>query len=68
MTPPHPSLLTTYLEQRTLLVRLFSRRTGDPALAEDVVQDLYLRLETLEPDYRIDNRWLFCCGWPIICT
>ncbi len=53
-TKPTP-LLATYLEQRATLVRLFARRTGDAAIAEDVVQDLYLRLEAVASEERIDN-------------
>ncbi len=54
--PPKPTpLLTAYLEQRATLVRLFARRTGDAALAEDVVQELYLRLETVAAEERIGN-------------
>ena len=57
--PATSLLLTTYLEQRDTLVRLFSRRTGDAALAEDVVQDLYLRLDSVADETRIDNPLAF---------
>lgn len=56
---PHNDLIGIYLAQRPLLVRLFTRRAGDAALAEDVVQDLYLRLQALEPGYRVDNPQAF---------
>lgn len=49
------TLLTTYLAQRDLLIRMFARRIGDAVAAEDVVQDLYVRLETTEVTTRVDN-------------
>lgn len=55
--PPEPqsTLLTAYLAQRQMLVRLFTRRAGDAALAEDVIQDLYLKIAALDPHYAVDN-------------
>ena len=52
-------MLTTYLEQRETLVRLFSRRTGDMGVAEDVIQELYLRLDAVAEEGRIDNPLAF---------
>ncbi len=38
-----------------MLLRLFARRTGDAATAEDVLQDLYLKLETGDVTTQVDN-------------
>ncbi len=60
MTPPaHCPLLTTYLEKREMLLRLFSASLRDPVLAEDVIQDLYLKITTVNPDYEIENPTAF---------
>lgn len=40
-------LLAVYLERRPALVRSFAARTGSRERAEDVVQDLYVRLQSL---------------------
>lgn len=40
-------LLAVYLERRRALVRSFAARTGSRERAEDVVQDLYVRLQAL---------------------
>lgn len=40
-------LLATYLDQRSVLVRSFTARTGSPQRAEDIVQDIYVRLQGL---------------------
>ena len=42
-----------------MILRLFTRRTGDAAAAEDVVQDLWLRVEGAEVDARVDNPLAF---------
>lgn len=41
-------LLAAYEEQKFLLKRLLAARTGDSALAEDLLQDLWIRLQGLE--------------------
>ena len=41
---PTDPLLEIYLERRTNLVRFFAARTGSLSLAEDLAQDLYLKL------------------------
>ncbi len=46
-------LFNAYVERRDLLVRYFTRVANDTALAEDIVQDLYLRIEAIPAD---DNR------------
>lgn len=55
MTSSRSSLQTAYLESRELLLRLFTRRSGDPAAAEDIVQDLWLRVEQADIHSRVDN-------------
>ena len=50
--PPDPTradgggdrLLQAYLERRTHLLRFFAGRTGSPAAAEDLAQELYLKI------------------------
>jgi RNA polymerase sigma factor (sigma-70 family) len=60
LTTPAPTLLlTTYLEKREMLVRLFSASLRDPVLAEDVIQDLYLKIARVDPTYEIDNPTAF---------
>jgi RNA polymerase sigma-70 factor (ECF subfamily) len=41
-------LLALYLEKRPNLVRMFAAKLGSTAAAEDLVQDLYLRLTTIK--------------------
>ncbi|WP_443747950.1 RNA polymerase sigma factor [Asticcacaulis solisilvae] len=43
-------LFKAYVEKRDLLVRYFTRVANDAALAEDIVQDLYLRIEAIPAD------------------
>jgi RNA polymerase sigma-70 factor (ECF subfamily) len=40
-------LLAVYLERRPALVRSFAARTGSQDRAEDIAQDIYVRLEAL---------------------
>ena len=42
-------LLAIYLEKRPALVRYFALRLGSQAAAEDLVQDIYLRIERVDP-------------------
>ncbi|WGM31842.1 RNA polymerase sigma factor [Brevundimonas sp. NIBR11] len=46
--PPSPALLTTYFEQRDALRRFFQARLGGSADVEDLLQDLYLKVASLE--------------------
>jgi RNA polymerase sigma factor (sigma-70 family) len=48
-------LLETYLERRPDLIRFFTLRLRSAAAAEDVVQDIYLRLAALDPRTEIHN-------------
>lgn len=43
---PTDPLLEIYLERRANLVRFFAARTGSASLAEDLAQDLYLKIAT----------------------
>ncbi len=47
---PTDPLLEIYLERRSNLVRFFAARTGSPATAEDLAQELYLKLATRDPN------------------
>ena len=49
------SLIGLYLERRTDLVRFFTMRLRSPAAAEDLVQDIYVRLSGLEQTAEIQN-------------
>lgn len=40
-------LLAVYLDRRPALVRFFTARTGSGDQAEDIVQDIYIRLQAL---------------------
>ena len=42
------ALVALYLERRPNLVRLFAAKLGSAAAAEDLVQDIYLKLSTLK--------------------
>ena len=50
-----PTLLETYLVQRAALTRFLKARLGDEAEAEDVAQELYLRLSRVAPDAEVEN-------------
>lgn len=43
-------LIAAYLERRPALVRSFAARTGSQDRAEDVVQDIYVRLQALSEE------------------
>jgi len=48
-------LLDLYLERRPNLVRFFAARTGSPTAAEDLAQELYLKLAARDPDALTEN-------------
>ncbi len=50
-----PSLIDTYLARRPDLVRFFTLRLRSAAAAEDVVQDIFVRLAALDPRTVIHN-------------
>ena len=47
--------MSTYLEMRTELVRFLTARLGNHAGAEDVYQELFLRLKAARPQDDIEN-------------
>lgn len=52
---PHDPLLAVYLDKRANLVRFFAARLGSLEVAEDLAQDLYLKLSTMEPIEDVQN-------------
>jgi len=52
---PRDPLLEAYLERRANLVRFLTARTGSRPAAEDLAQELYVRLATREPGPPPDN-------------
>jgi len=48
-------LLSLYAEKRANLVRFFAARLNSRAEAEDLVQDIYLRLTAMDADRAVDN-------------
>jgi len=52
---PTDPLLEIYLERRANLVRYFAARTGSLVAAEDLAQDLYLKLSTRDPEVVAEN-------------
>jgi len=52
---PADPLLEIYLERRANLVRFFAARCGSPSVAEDLAQDLYLKLTTRGPAPTAEN-------------
>jgi RNA polymerase sigma-70 factor (ECF subfamily) len=59
-----PPLITAYLRKRADLVRFFTLRTGSAAAAEDIVQDLFVKItETDAPsDLRSPEAFLYRMG------
>src|ERR1700748_3609990 len=54
--PERPSgLLDAYMSRRDDLVRFFAARLRSMTAAEDLVQDLYVRVASLEPAERVEN-------------
>ena len=45
--PAKAELLAVYLDRRPALVRFFTARTGSADRAEDIVQDIYVRLQAI---------------------
>jgi RNA polymerase sigma factor (sigma-70 family) len=55
MTSAGDALLAAYLERREDLVRFFTLRLRSPAAAEDLVQEIYIRLSAVDPDVQVHN-------------
>lgn len=52
---PTDPLLEIYLERRTNLIRFFAVRTGSVTAAEDLAQELYVKLATRDPTVTAEN-------------
>ena len=52
---PTDPLLEIYLERRANLVRFFTARTGSPSVAEDLAQELYVKLASRDPAITAEN-------------
>ena len=59
-----PALIAAYLRKRADLVRFFTKRTGSVAAAEDIVQELYLKISSGPPpdDLRSPAAYLYRVG------
>lgn len=59
-----PSLIDAYMRKRSDLLRFFALRTGSAAAAEDIVQDLYLKISGMEApaDLRSPEAFLYRMG------
>lgn len=55
MTDAHAALLAAYLERREDLLRFFTLRLRSAPAAEDLVQDIYVRISALPPDVGVRN-------------
>ena len=58
------ALIAAYLRKRADLVRFFAKRTGSAAAAEDIVQDLYLKISgaPAPDDLRSPEAYLYRVG------
>jgi RNA polymerase sigma-70 factor (ECF subfamily) len=54
-TDTRAALRAAYLERRADLVRFFTMRLGSAAAAEDLVQDVFLRIERIDPKSDVQN-------------
>jgi RNA polymerase sigma factor (sigma-70 family) len=63
LSEPNP-LLGVYLERRADLKRLFSQRLGSPDAAEDLLQEMYLKVAAIRAPVPVDNpmAYLFRLG------
>lgn len=52
---PTDPLLEIYLERRQNLVRFFAARCGSPSVAEDLAQELYVKLATRDQSVTAEN-------------
>ena len=58
------ALIAAYLRKRAELVRFFTKRTASPEAAEDIVQELYLRISAgpAPEDLRSPDAYLYRIG------
>jgi RNA polymerase sigma factor (sigma-70 family) len=52
-------LVDAYLAKRGDLIRFFTQRLRSPAAAEDLVQEIYLKLAAVDPSVQFDNPGAF---------
>lgn len=52
---PADPLLELFLERRANLIRFFTARSGSQAAAEDLAQELYLKIATRDPTVSAEN-------------
>jgi RNA polymerase sigma factor (sigma-70 family) len=59
-----PMLMDAYLRKRAELLRFFTRRTGSEAAAEDLVQEIYLKIHSMPApaDLRSPEAYLYRLG------
>jgi RNA polymerase sigma-70 factor (ECF subfamily) len=55
MPPSDDPLIAAYLERRTSVVRFLAARAGSPAAAEDLAQELYLKLASRDRAIEAEN-------------
>lgn len=55
MPPSDDPLIAAYLERRASVVRFLAARAGSPAAAEDMAQELYLKLASRERTIEAEN-------------
>ena len=55
MIDARAELLSVYLERRHDLIRFFTARLRSPTAAEDLVQEIYLRIDGLSPKAEVHN-------------
>lgn len=48
-------LLDAYMQRREDLIRFFAARLRSMTAADDLVQDLYIRVSSLDPEEQVDN-------------
>ena len=62
--PAPPALIAAYLRKRADLVRFFAARTGSAAEGEDLVQELFLKIEgaAVSEDIRSPEAYLYRLG------
>lgn len=65
---PAPSrLLDTYLDRRGDLLRFFTRRLSSPEAAEDLVQEIYFKLDSVGgEEVRDPAAFLYRLGWNLM--
>jgi RNA polymerase sigma factor (sigma-70 family) len=63
-----PPLIAAYLRKRADLVRFFTVRTGSAAAAEDLVQDLFVKISEMEApaDLRSPGAFLYRIGYNLM--